>query len=272
MTQLLVSVRNVSEARAALRAGAALLDIKEPARGSLGRAAPRVIAGVVGAAAGRAYVSAALGELADWLRRGGRVAVRRSVLCALEGVQFAKWGLAGCRDLRDWPRHWSQAAASLPAGTWPVAVVYADWHEVGAPQPEHVLDQATAVGCRAALLDTCRKDGRHLLHVAALHDVQRFVDRAHRAGLLAVVAGSLTLQLVPSLLQTGPDYLAVRGAVCSSDRTGRLQGHRVAEWVEALRGLQTSLGTQAKMHADRCLELSLGAHASTAIDLSPRLA
>ena len=36
--QLLVSVRSAEEARAALEGGAALIDVKEPSRGSLGSA------------------------------------------------------------------------------------------------------------------------------------------------------------------------------------------------------------------------------------------
>ena len=38
MTGLLVSVRDADEAEAALRGGAALIDVKEPRHGSLGRA------------------------------------------------------------------------------------------------------------------------------------------------------------------------------------------------------------------------------------------
>ena len=38
MTRLLVSVRNGQEAEAALAGGAHVIDVKEPARGSLGRA------------------------------------------------------------------------------------------------------------------------------------------------------------------------------------------------------------------------------------------
>ena len=39
MSGLLVSVRNVEEALAALEGGASLIDVKEPSRGPLGRAA-----------------------------------------------------------------------------------------------------------------------------------------------------------------------------------------------------------------------------------------
>ena len=63
MTRLLVSVRSADEARTALAAGVDLIDVKEPARGSLGAASPGVVADVVGAVAGRVPVSAALGEL-----------------------------------------------------------------------------------------------------------------------------------------------------------------------------------------------------------------
>ena len=44
MMDLLVSVRSAEEAASALEGGAALIDIKEPVRGSLGRADANVIA------------------------------------------------------------------------------------------------------------------------------------------------------------------------------------------------------------------------------------
>ncbi len=42
MTRLLVSVRSAAEAEIALSAGADLIDVKEPSRGSLGAADPAV--------------------------------------------------------------------------------------------------------------------------------------------------------------------------------------------------------------------------------------
>ena len=52
--QLLVSVRDATEAAAALHGGAGLIDVKEPARGPLGRADAATIAAVVQTVAGRA--------------------------------------------------------------------------------------------------------------------------------------------------------------------------------------------------------------------------
>src|SRR5262245_20705546 len=90
MAALLVSVRDVAEVGPALEGGAALIDVKEPANGALGRASAEVCAQVVAAVAGRAPVSAALGELLD----GGAD-------CPA-GVAYAKYGLAGCLRREDW--------------------------------------------------------------------------------------------------------------------------------------------------------------------------
>lgn len=70
MTQLLVSVRNATEAIAATRGGADIIDVKEPLRGSLGCAAPdtiREIAHALRRITGSAVpLSLALGELTEW--------------------------------------------------------------------------------------------------------------------------------------------------------------------------------------------------------------
>src|SRR5437879_2488209 len=63
---LLVSVRSSEEAAAALAGGAHVIDIKEPAHGSLGRADDQTVSAVLACVAGRRPVSAALGELVDY--------------------------------------------------------------------------------------------------------------------------------------------------------------------------------------------------------------
>src|SRR5690242_4202542 len=65
MAHLLVSVRSPAEAVAALEGGAALIDVKEPSRGPLGRADEDTITAIVQTVAGRRPVSVALGELLD---------------------------------------------------------------------------------------------------------------------------------------------------------------------------------------------------------------
>src|SRR5687767_8833724 len=93
---LLVSVRSVAEAEAALCGGAAIIDIKEPAAGPLGKADDEVTNAITRYVAGRRPVSAALGELIE----GNAV--------PKAGLKYVKWGLARCRD-RDWQARFDAA-------------------------------------------------------------------------------------------------------------------------------------------------------------------
>lgn len=235
MTRLLVSVRNVAEAMCAWEAGAALIDVKEPLRGSLGAADAGEIATVVEAVAGRVPVSAALGELVDWPTQGVELPGQLS---------FAKLGLAGCSSSTDWLDRWSAALKSLPAGTKPVAVVYADWRTAQAPRPKDVLQAARQLGCAAALVDTYDKTQGGLLDHWPLADLTDFVAAARDAGLLVVLAGSLTLTTIPRVLPVAPDYIAVRGAACRGPRSAEIHGELVRGLVALVNSLDcTALGT-----------------------------
>src|SRR5262245_27316757 len=112
MSGLLVSVRSAAEAEVALAGGATLIDVKEPARGSLGRADDMTIAAVLHVVAGRRPVSAALGELVD-----------KSSLLRCSGLAFVKWGLAGAARL-DWRSDLDRRLRI--AGPQTVVVAYAD--------------------------------------------------------------------------------------------------------------------------------------------------
>src|SRR5262249_16429846 len=100
MTRLLVSVRSLQQANSALESGVGLIDVKEPARGSLGRADDSVLVGIVGVVEGRVPVSAALGELRDFSGDWPD---------ALEYLAYVKWGPAGL-DIEPYRKLWRQHA------------------------------------------------------------------------------------------------------------------------------------------------------------------
>jgi (5-formylfuran-3-yl)methyl phosphate synthase len=222
--KLLVSVRSPEEAWAALDGGADVIDIKEPARGSLGRADDATIVAVLGVVAGRKSVSAACGELlqaAPVPKRSAR-------------LEFLKWGLAGCARRADWPALFNTAANRLPASCRPVAVAYADWERAEAPPPAEVCALARNRPPAACLLDTWHKDGKTLLDFLSMPEIARLVNRCRDAGVPVALAGSLGLRQIEMLLPFAPDWFAVRGAVCE-------QGNRRAaidpERVRQLAGL-----------------------------------
>lgn len=221
--ELLVSVRDASEAAAAAAGGAHWVDVKEPNRGSLGRPEAATIWQVVKQLAGRVPVSVALGELAEKPR------LNATDRAALVGVRRVKVGLAGCRDLPAWAEVLRSLASSLPPTTSMVAVHYADWRTCRAPGPEEVLELAGQLGCSALLVDTYDKRAGRLFDWFTEASLAELLTAARAADLSCVVAGSLTAADFGDAIATGADILAVRGAACrDGDRAAQLCSERVA--------------------------------------------
>lgn len=231
MTRLLVSVRSAREAEAALRGGADLIDIKEPARGALGAADPSVWGAVAAVVKARVPLSAALGELLS-----PELPARLSCCRLLEAFSFAKAGLAGCADAADLRRRLTAMVATLPANVTAVAVAYADTHWAGSPPPMEVLELAVECGCGGLLLDTYDKTAAGLFDHMPLGAVRQLIDAARDAGLLSALAGSLRLDSVGKALACRPDVVAVRGAVCRGARTGPVDPSLVRRWAGLVAG------------------------------------
>jgi uncharacterized protein (UPF0264 family) len=237
MAELLVSVRSVAEAQAALEGGACIIDVKDPFIGSLGRASPSTIAGVVGLVAGRVPVSAALGELGDLCETTENLK-SQFVTDLPEGLNYVKWGLAGNRVT--WRRKLVNAAMRLTAcpsalTPSPVAVAYADWQHAQAPPPEQVWEFVRDHDWPVFLLDTWMKNGRTLLDWLSLNKLLWLRQQCHRYGIRLALAGSLGVDQIRELLPLHPDIFAVRGAVCrQNDRTGYVETSRVRYLVELL--------------------------------------
>jgi uncharacterized protein (UPF0264 family) len=231
MTGLLVSVRSAAEAEAALAGGAALIDVKEPRHGSLGRAEDWIISSVLQTVAGRRPVSAALGEL-----REGREPYAGS------GLAFVKWGLSGCNTL-DWRSRLAREAERL-AQTTPdcrlVAVAYADWQRAAAPTPAEVCRFARELPAGAFLIDTWKKDGTTLLDWLSVREVTRLAEFCRSAGVALALAGTLGKTEIVALKPLAPDWFAVRGAVCRKGRTGTVNEDHVRQLVAVLAGTVTA--------------------------------
>ena len=229
MTGLLVSVRDAVEAQAALRGGAALIDVKEPRHGSLGAASPEVWRQIRDAMPSHVPCSAALGELMD-------VAPQQARLwpASLTGYQFAKLGLSGCGKVSDWQSRWQSVLHELPPETRRVAVVYADWQTAGAPSPGEILSAAIECTCAALLIDTFDKNAGPISAHFSFQEIEVLLTAARAANLTTVLAGSLTLELARELLPLAPDYLAVRGAVCRGGRSGTVDESLVTDFAKML--------------------------------------
>jgi len=234
---VLVSVRDAAEAEAALAGGAAVIDVKDPARGSLGAADAARVAEVAATVGDRAAWTVAAGELADGV---AAVLARIDAACRAgdaAGIMPAavKAGLAGLAG-GQWREDLARLRAALPPRCVHVAVAYADFERAAAPAPADVIATAARIGCGMLLLDTSDKAGPGLLHLRPRADLVGWVREARRHGLGVAVAGRIALADIPAATALAPDLVALRGAVCSNEgasagRLGRVSRDLVAAAV-----------------------------------------
>lgn len=234
MTQLLVSVRNAAEAEAALRGGAHLIDVKEPANGPLGRADYSVVAEVLAVVKQRVPVSAAMGEL---LHEG------TAAPTPPRGLAFLKWGLqdGGKHDWQEALHFMIRLMERMHPCTTVVSVAYADWWLADAPPVDEVCAFARQRPGSVFLLDTWAKDRSKwkywnesitLLDHVRLRHVALLCRLCRNAGVRVALAGSLQPAQIEPLLAAAPDWIAVRGAACVGGRQGTVTEAKVRGLVD----------------------------------------
>lgn len=225
--RLLISVRNAAEAKIACEAGADIIDVKEPGRGSLGRAENAELQAIAAVIGKSCPLSVALGE---WNESLGPKPLPASTAWVKVG-----WSRSQRASHLDWIR---QMHRWQPARL--IGVVYADHVRVQAPSFQkiqswmrHSPQQSSGI-----LIDTCIKDGRGLLDWCTLRQLRYYRQQCHRMGLFLALAGSLDHQSIRLLnAHVQPDIIAVRGAACVGQRRqAQIQKDRVQSLVACLRG------------------------------------
>jgi len=261
--QLLVSVRDATEAAAALAGGADIIDVKEPRRGPLGMADVSQIEAVLRTVREQnptMPVSVALGDAGDWHAEQCHVRLPA-------GLNYIKLGTASCSSDDDWQSVWQSTCrqASHPitvvvaphdprstihdplAGDDPrpstlhpppltIPVAYADWRLVASPSPADVVQLAIDAGCAGLLIDTFVKNGQRLFDWLDAGDLSRLAMTCHQSGLWLAAAGSLAISDLPTLSGTGIDIVGIRSAACHrGQRLEVIDSTAVAGFKQVLR-------------------------------------
>jgi (5-formylfuran-3-yl)methyl phosphate synthase len=235
---LLVSVRDAAEAEAALAGGAAIIDVKDPAGGSLGAASASAVAGVAATVGERVPWTVAAGELRDEIARPGTIHRWLAAIAAEAGrtaraaPAAVKVGLAGLGGSA-WQRAFHDVMDVLPAATARVAVAYADWQRVGAPHPLDIVAVARE-SSGVLLIDTADKSGPDLLQACPWADLEAWVAAARNAGMAVALAGRLRMDSIPGVGRLRPDVVALRSAVCLNHRLGPVDATLVRRAVAAV--------------------------------------
>jgi uncharacterized protein (UPF0264 family) len=224
--RLLVSVTDADEARVAVEAGVDIVDVKNPAEGSLGAPAPGVIGRVRKVVPPERPVSAAIGDMPNLPGTAALAALG----AARSGAAYVKVGLWGTSATDEAVAVLRAVREAIDGGAAVIAAAYADAERVaGRPLPPgDVVEAARRAGVGGCLLDTALKDGRGLFEWLTPEALEALVGAGHAAGLEMALAGALRAEDLGLVRATGADIAGVRAAACRDGRrTAPLDAERI---------------------------------------------
>jgi uncharacterized protein (UPF0264 family) len=225
--KLLVSVKDLSEVVEALDGGADIIDVKDPASGSLGLPRIGVVKEVAKAVKGLRECSVAIGDIHRYTPEIGYIA---SALDAI--VNYVKVGIASgsLEDVEGIVREVVENTSKARV----VLVGYADYAAHNSVEPLQLIDYATRFGAHGVMIDTLTKGSYTTPELLQKSYLQKFVVKAKNCGLLVAVAGGIKKSYMGMLKELGFDVIGVRTAVCMGGRNGRVSKELVKELKKVL--------------------------------------
>jgi len=230
--KILISPISLEEAHAVADGGADIVDIKNVNEGSLGAQMPWVIREIVAALADHdVLLSATVGDLP--FKPG--TAAQAAAGAASCGVGYVKAGLYGVSTYEEaLAMSTSIVKAVHMVNPDALAVIggYADYRRFDGLDPQTLVTAAAEGKADVVMLDTAIKDGQNLMDAMSISELNDFVTAGHQAGLLAALAGSVTVEHIRPLAEMQTDFVGVRGAVCDgADRHAAISRDKVTEFV-----------------------------------------
>jgi len=223
MTALLASVRSDDEAFDAARAGAELIDLKEPNDGALGGLAIGDIANIARQLRARYPVKPISAAIGDVPAEASDEIATRVIEVSDAGVDYVKVGVARGPAAR----RCIEQLASLPATVVPVLLC-------DGGMDDGLVAHAASLGFAGVMFDTASKDGGTLFDHVDVDTLARWLRLARQRGAMVGIAGALGWAQLEQIRALAPDVAGFRTALCSDGRRSRLDPERVAQWVSAL--------------------------------------
>ncbi len=230
--KLLVSPKDLEEAKAVIRGNADIVDVKNPKEGSLGANFPWVIKSVkelVEKEGGNGMqMSAAIG---DFNYKPGTASLA-ALGAASVGADYIKIGLFKITTQEEAIELLSgvvRAVKGFDPTKKVVAAFYSDYKRINSISPFEITEIGKAVDIDVAMVDTGIKDGKSTFEFLGEDELKTFISESKALGLETALAGSLTFDDIPALKAIEPDILGVRGMVCGGDRNAQVREELVTE-------------------------------------------
>jgi (5-formylfuran-3-yl)methyl phosphate synthase len=241
MTQLLISVTNVDEARIAIENGADIIDLKDPADGALGALDIQTVEQVVNFVGNIKLVSATIGNIEFKTIENLNVALVRVKALIDAKVDVIKIGFFddSLESYKNTDLNQKSVlmrlvhtleAMCLSKTVKFVAVLFAE-------NNYHIdfIDFLLSSSFDGIMIDTMRKNGKTYQAYDIDNQFKRMADHVIAADAWFGVAGSLQTQDIALAKQLNPTYIGFRGAACEGHkRKNALSAMKVHELCKTM--------------------------------------
>lgn len=217
---LLVSVRDVAEARLALSSGADVINLEKSSTGRAGDVDLSFVTDVAHLLVARRIVSA---SVADLPTTDAAAFAQSATELASAGANHVRVRLPASAPRMELEAVIAAIGTAPLRGAHPVAVLFAEGDaEAG------LLPVLASAGFAGVMLEVSEHGSGRLLDHASAERLAALAEACRRNGLFLGVGGSLRLTDIPSLVHAGVSLLGFRGAACEGPtRNGRLSATRI---------------------------------------------
>lgn len=205
MTQLLISVTSINEAKIALENGADIIDMKDPSAGALGALPIADIASIVTFVNKKKLTSATIGDQPmqpDLL-------VQRVAEVAKTNVDFIKIGFF---ETSDYQPCLDALQRAKQTGIKLIAVLFAEY-----TYPSNIIVTIKNAGFIGVMVDTAIKNGLTLMDYHSESHIKNLSQNVLEIDLSFGLAGSLKIQHIETLQKFNATYMGFRGGVCEEN-------------------------------------------------------
>jgi len=215
--KLLVSPKNIKEAKITIEAGADYVDCKNPKEGSLGANFPWIIRKMKELIPenNNQLLSAAIGDF-PYLPGTASLA---ALGAATSGADIIKVGLKGPKNEQEAIELMDRVVRAVKEFNKNILIVaagYADYSRIeGSPEFLSIPYITSKSNADIAMLDTYIKDDKNLLDFLTIQQLKEFRKRAKENDLKVALAGRLRIEDIDKIKKISPDIIGVRSAVCN---------------------------------------------------------
>jgi (5-formylfuran-3-yl)methyl phosphate synthase len=205
MVKLLISVKDVNEAKLAYEAGADFIDLKNPEKGALGHLCNTTTAEIVNILPSNVTISATVGDTFENVKQLVTLLEDKAKL----GVKILKLPVFDCLINEKLKCHFSAIKQQYQVE---FIAVFNACEAIDLTK----IKSLKSMGFYGAMLDTFDKS-QTLIQTQTNHAITQFIQQCHQHNLVSGLAGALKSEMVDNLVTFNPNYLGFRSGVCAEN-------------------------------------------------------